>query len=454
MATAPAPSRIYTVSGLTNVIRETLENRFQAVWVKGEISGWKVHAASGNVYFKLVEGKLATIDCALYRLAASRVTFQPRDGMEVEAFGRLSVYPARGSYQLAVAELRPGGMGQLLIRYEELKKRLQAEGLFDEARKRPLPPYPRRIGLVTSHAGAAVRDLIKVLRERWRGIEIVIAPVKVQGIGASEEIAAAVERFGRYGKVDVLIVARGGGSIEDLWSFNEENVVRAIARSPMPVISGVGHESDVTLADLVADVRAATPSNAAQRAVRDRREVREHVVHLTRRAEGAVRRGLGNARHRLNGLLGRYRFRDRREVIHGQQQRLDDLRERLIENLGSRLTGSRSRLAAAVASYGLREFPRLLQLRHEAVNRLSHALAPAAARAADARRKRLAAAIDQLRALSPRGVLERGYCLARAADGSLVRVASDLAAGQLVNLEFGRGEADARIEVVRPGETS
>src|SRR5439155_844154 len=324
--------------------KESLEVGFPALWVRGEVSGLK-RAESGHLYFALKEGREALIACVMWRTSASRLACEPRDGAEVEAFGGVSVYEPRGRYQLVARELRPAGLGALLLALEELKRRLAAEGLFDAARKRPLPRIPARVGLVTSPVGAAVRDLVTVLRARWPSIGIVLAPVRVQGEGAAEEIAAAIERFNRFGRVDLLIVGRGGGSIEDLWAFNEEVVVRAIAGSTLPVISAVGHEVDWTLADLAADMRAATPSNAAEIAVRVRAEV-----------------------------------------------------------------------------------------------------APL-----EARRARLAGPGDRLRALSPRLVLERGYCLARRGDGTLVRNAAGLAVGERLALEFARGEADARIEAVRPG---
>ena len=265
MAHSPAPDEtILTVGGLTRRIKESLEGEFPALWVRGEISGFK-RAESGHLYFALKEGREALIDCVMWRAGAARLGFEPRDGSEVEAFGGVTVYEPRGKYQLVARELRPAGLGALLLALEELKRKLQAEGLFDAARKRALPRYPARIGLVTSPVGAAVRDMIKVARSRWPGIGIVLAPVRVQGSGAAEEIAAAIARFNRYARVDLLIVGRGGGSLEDLWAFNEEPVVRAIAASQLPVIAAIGHEVDWTLADLAADVRAATPTMARRR---------------------------------------------------------------------------------------------------------------------------------------------------------------------------------------------
>lgn len=451
MALSPAPDSVLSVSALTRLIKDTLGQAFPAVWVKGELSGFK-RSDRGHLYFSLKEGTTALIDCVMWKTPAGRLTFEPRDGTEVEAFGAITVYEPRGRYQLVAEELRPGGLGALLLALEELKRRLQAEGLFDAARKRPLPRYPMRIGLVTSPVGAAVRDLVTVLRARWPGLAIVLAPVRVQGEGAAAEIAAAIQRFNRYMKVDVLIVGRGGGSLEDLWAFNEEAVVRAIADSRLPVISAVGHEVDWTLADLAADVRAATPSNAAELAVRDHVEVRAHIDLLEARVHRALQQGLESRRRRLRELIDQYGFRRQRDVLGYWQQRVDDLLERLALRLRDALAAARERLAAVQTRYGLREWPRTLTERREHVAAIVERLTTAAVETMHARRIRLAGYGDRLRALSPRLVMERGYCLVRRPDGTLLRVAAELASGDPITVEFARGEADARVEAVRPGD--
>ena len=450
MAVSPDPESILSVSALTRLIRASLETTFSGVWVRGEISGLK-RPESGHLYFTLKEGKEAVLECAMYRLSAARLTFEPRDGTEVEAFGAITVYEPRGRYQLAVKELRPGGLGALLLSMEALKRRLDAEGLFDPARRRPLPLYPRRIGIVTSPVGAAVRDLVKVLRARWPAIGIVLAPVRVQGPGAAEEIVAAIDRFNRYPGVDLLIVGRGGGSLEDLWAFNEEAVVRAVAGSRHPVISAVGHEVDWTLTDLAADVRAATPSNAAEMAVPDRREMVHRVARLGERAASAARRLVADRRRVVQGLIEQYGFRRQRDAVGFMQQRIDDLEDRMTLALGALLRSARQRLRAASLRYGLREWPRSLRRRRELAAGLRSRLAAALMRGIQERRSRLAAGADRLRALSPRLVLERGFCIARGPDGRLVRAAAMLHVGERVLLEFARGDADARIEAVRPG---
>lgn len=450
MATVPAAESVLTVGALSRLIKDALEQGFPAVWVKGELTGF-TRSDRGHVYFSMKEGRDAAIDCAMWRPAAARLGFEPQNGTEVEAYGRISAYAARSRYQLIVEEIRPGGLGALLLALEELKRKLQAEGLFDPERKRPLPAYPRRIGLVTSPIGAAVRDMVKVLRARWPSIGIVLAPVNVQGKGAAEEIAAAIERFNRHGGVDVMIVGRGGGSLEDLWAFNEEAVVRAVAASSIPVISAVGHEVDWTLTDFAADVRAATPSNAAELAVRDRAEVARRLTILNGRSERAVRGQLEQRRRHLGALIEQYGFRRQRDALGFLQQRIDGLLDRLRLSTRSLVRAARERLVEMGQRYGLRLWPRTLADRRGRVADARERLSAALVADVHARRIRLAGYADRLRALSPRQVLERGFCIARGPNGSLLRNAEALAVGDRVALEFGRGEADARIEAIRPG---
>jgi exodeoxyribonuclease VII large subunit len=450
MADAPDQERVYSVLELTLLVKNVLEGSFPGLWVRGEISNFR-RADSGHLYFNLKEGKEAVLSCAMWRGAARGLGFEPADGAEVEAFGGIDVYAPRGSYQLIVRELRPAGLGRLLLELEELKRRLAAEGLFDEARKRPLPRFPERVGVVTSPTGAAIRDIVQVLRARWPSVGIVLAPVRVQGEGAAAEIAEAIARFNRLGGVDVLIVGRGGGSIEDLWAFNEEPVVRAIAASAIPVVSAVGHEIDTTLADFAADRRAATPSNAAELVVPERAEVRRRVEALGARLGRAARERLGRLRQRFAAILAHYGFKRQRDVLDMHRQRVDDALERMRHALRGVLAARRDRLAAAASRYGLREYRRGVAARRAAVRALDGRLGGAAVAALHARRTRLHGIVARLAALSPRAVLERGYCLARRPDGTLLRAAESVAVGELLVLEFARGEAEARVETVRPG---
>ena len=439
---------ILSVLQLTRLIKDTLAGSFPAVWVRGEISNVRVYE-SGHIYFNLKEGRDALLPCVLWASAAARTKFTPSDGVEVEAYGALTVYEPRGAYQLRVDSLRPAGLGALLVKKEELKRKLQAEGLFDSARKRRLPHYPRTVGLVTSPSGAAIHDLVTRLRGRWPSIRIVLAPVRVQGVGAANDIAAAIRRFERLGGVDVLIIGRGGGSAEDLWAFNEETTVRAIAGSGIPTVSAVGHDVDETLADFAADVRAATPSHAAELVVRDRRDVAHRIEALQERQSRAVRHRLAIARRRLDHALARYAFRRPHEAFALFRQRIDELVERAGARTRDALERARERLTRAVESYGLREWPRTLVRHRERTGAIHQRLTAAVATGLHGRRGQLTGFDDRLRALSPRRVLVRGYCLARKPDGTFVRSAAELGPGDPVTIEFARGEADARVEKVR-----
>jgi exodeoxyribonuclease VII large subunit len=323
----PEPPAVWSVAALLRDVKDQLGRVYPEVTVKGEISSFKLHP-SGHMYFTLKDAdEEACLSCAFLKFQNQRMRFVPKDGMEVEARGVFDLYAPRGSFQLRVLELRPAGIGALLLAFEALRKKLAAEGLFDAAKKRPLPAYPGAIGLVTSPSGAAVRDLLHVLRRRWPGLRIVLAPVLVQGPGAALEIAAAIERFGRYGGVDVLIVGRGGGSLEDLWAFNEEVVVRAIAASSIPIVSAVGHESDTTLADFAADVRAATPSAAAELVTTpERAQVRRDVRDLFERAEDRLLGAIADGRERLASLRRTYGFRRPADLIATFAQGVDDRR--------------------------------------------------------------------------------------------------------------------------------
>ncbi len=445
-----AEERVLSVGELARALKETLNEAFPAVWVKGEVSGFKRYD-SGHLYFSLKDGTPAVVQAAMFRNWASKLAFQPKDGAEVEAYGEIDFYGPSGRCQLLVRAMRPAGVGALLLQLEELKRRLAAEGLFDAARKRPLPPFPARVGLVTSPTGAAVRDVIKVLRARWPGIGIVLAPVRVQGAGAAQEIAAAIERFNRFGGVDVLIVGRGGGSLEDLWAFNEEPVVRAIAASAIPVVSAVGHEVDTTLADLAADVRAATPSNAAELAVRDAAELKRLVVARSERALRDLRRIVQVRRDRVDALHGKYGFRRVRDVFGTMQQRVDDARGRIEAAAKGRVRGARQAAEAAVRAWALREFPARVAARRGGVEERLKRLQAAAVERVLLEKRGLEALVAQLRALSPRHVLERGYALARGADGRILRGPEALAAGDVVTIEFARGEAETVVRTVRTG---
>ncbi len=314
---------IYTVSEITRGIKNTLENQFASVWVEGEISNF-VHHSSGHMYFSLKD-QASVLQAALFKNINQGLKFQLGAGIQVVCFGKIDVYPPRGQYQIIITKIEPKGLGALQLAFEQLKKKLEQEGLFDPKHKRPIPFLPKRIGIVTSPTGAAIQDILQVLNRRFANLEVVLNPVRVQGELAAGEIARAIDQFNQYGKVDVLIVGRGGGSLEDLWPFNEEIVARAIYNSKIPVISAVGHEIDFTIADFVADLRAPTPSAAAEQVITHKQELLNKINNLFERARLAVNNSLELLENRLENLQARYAFRRPTDLIEQYQQRIDDL---------------------------------------------------------------------------------------------------------------------------------
>lgn len=329
------PAVILSISDITRRIKTTLEQSFTNLTLQGEISNFK-HHSSGHLYFTLKD-EGAQIQAVMWRSRVPGLFFTPQDGMKVVARGNITVYEVRGVYQLDVQQLQPLGVGDLQIAFEKLKQKLLSEGLFEQSHKQPLPRFPRRIGLVTSPTGAAVRDMIHVIGRRNPSVELVLCPVRVQGEGAAEEIAEAVDECNRYGELDILIVARGGGSLEDLWAFNEEIVARAIYRSKIPTISGVGHEVDFTIADFVADLRAPTPSAAAELAVPKRDDLVEIVRNICYTCEQLVRDRIESDRKQIQSLVGSYAFNRPIDKVRQLAQRADELRGALQRLVAHRL---------------------------------------------------------------------------------------------------------------------
>jgi exodeoxyribonuclease VII large subunit len=419
-----AERAVLTVSQLTERLRGLVEERFPAVWVEGEISNFRVYG-SGHAYFTLKD-ESAQLRAVLFRTRTRRLRFEPADGQTVLAFGSLEVYPQRGEYQLVVELLEPRGLGALQLAFEQLKTRLAAEGLFDAARKRPLPRFPRTIGIATSPDGAALRDILKILGRRFAGLRIVIAPCRVQGEGAAAEIARAVADLNALGDVDVVIVGRGGGSLEDLWAFNEEVLARAIAASKAPVVSAVGHEVDFTIADFTADLRAATPSAAAELVVREKQALLDLLGSLEERLQRAVTRPLRDLTRRVDDVRARLGAAGRAAHRRGAHR--------------AQLLAARLRAAGPVArlSTGRHRLERLAaDLRGRLQGRLRES------------RHRLGRAVARLDSLSPLAVLGRGYSLTRAADGRIVRAAGQVRAGDPVSVLLGEGSLDCRIERAR-----
>jgi len=324
-----------TVSQLTREIKILLENSLPVVWLEGEISNFK-HHSSGHMYFSLKDED-AQIPCVMWRGRNASLYFSPQDGMKVLALGHVTVYEKRGAYQFDIEQLQPAGVGELQLAFERLKAKLLAEGLFDEEFKKPLPKFPERIGIITSPTGAAIQDLLNILTRRFPPAEIIIRPAKVQGEGAAADIARAIGEFNEFGEIDVLIVGRGGGSIEDLWAFNEEIVARAIFRSKIPIISAVGHEVDFCISDFVADLRAPTPSAAAELAVPDASELNRNLAGLVERSYFRITEKIQSQREKLKHLTQSYGFRRPVDWVHQYQQRLDELKISLKKAIGHRL---------------------------------------------------------------------------------------------------------------------
>jgi exodeoxyribonuclease VII large subunit len=440
-----APERkVLTVSELTAQVRALLEGRFRDIWVEGEISNAR-EAQSGHFYFVLKDAQ-AQVRCVCFRQHVRLLKFRPEDGLHVRVRGSIGVYEQRGEYQIYVQTLEPVGLGALQLAFEQLKKRLEAEGLFDPARKRPLPLLPRRVGLVTSPTGAAVRDILRVLRRRFANLHVLLFPVRVQGEGAAKEVAAAIEYFNRAQAVDVLIVARGGGSLEDLWAFNEEVVARAIYRSEIPVITGIGHEIDYTIADFVADLRAPTPSAAAEMLVRTRQEFTKHIAELERNLGQQTTMHIMRARQRLMELAGRRGFRRLEELLRERRQQADELGLRLGRGLERAVELSRRRLAQLeVRLAGIDFRARIGQARARLEQRAAE-LAVRIERLVAEKRRQLDRLRVQLEERGPLKLLERGYAVVFDAAGNIVRSSDQVALGDEIAVQLARGRLAAEVK--------
>ena len=420
-----------------------LEENFEQVWVEGEVSNLSF-PASGHVYFSLKDGG-AQLRCVMVKGAAKNLKFRLQDGMGLIVRGRISVYDQRGEYQLICEYMEPAGVGALQMAFVQLKERLAKEGLFDEARKRPLPDFPKRVGVVTSSTGAAIHDIINVLRRRFASLEVLLYPVRVQGEGAGLEIARAVDDMNRLGLVDVLIVGRGGGSLEDLWAFNEEVVARAVHRSRIPVISAVGHETDWTICDFVADLRAPTPSAAAELVVASSNELRSRVEGYSRRLQLAMENRVSGLQVRVEAL--RRRIHDPSSMLGHLSQRVDDLSQRLEVALQNGADQRRSRFER-VESGLLHHSPlrSMEMLRQQLVSLSTHAERSLQQRL-DELRQRFVENAARLDVLSPLSTLSRGYALAMKLPGNrLVRESGELISGDRLRVRLHRGELRCVVE--------
>ncbi len=435
---APKP---LTVTELTAEIKQILERRFAEVWIEGEISNFKRHS-SGHWYFTLKD-EGAQVRCASFRNSNRYIRFEPEDGLKVRVRGKLSLYEPRGEYQIIVTSIEPVGIGALQLAFEQLKERLEHEGLFDADRKRPIPMLPRTVGIVTSPTGAALRDMLRVLGRRNRSVSVLIAPTRVQGEGAAREIAAAIEMLSSSGRVDVIIAGRGGGSLEDLWSFNEEIVARAIAASVVPVISAVGHETDFTIADFVADLRAPTPSAAAELVAASADELFEGIRRRRQASLDAVRYRVLHARSGVRSLRHSESIAAVPKRVSRLMQEADDAREFIVESARAALRSSLS--AAEVAGRAIRTFdPRRRILAETArLAALNGLMASGTSAALERRRLDLGRLVGALSSLSPLDVLARGYAVVRSSDGAIVRSVEQVGSGDRISVRVADGTFDA-----------
>jgi len=402
MPTNSVPTEpIVSVTELTREIKKLFRDSFTTQWIEGELSGYKKYG-SGHHYFTLKDAG-AQLSCAMWKSSASRLNFNPEDGLKVQAWGQLDVYEPQGRYQLIVSQMRPAGVGELQKAFEALKLKLQKEGLFELDRKRSLPRYPNRIGLVTSESGAALQDMKNIAARRWPAAKLVLSSVHVQGSGAAEEIAAAITRFSQERDVDVIVAGRGGGSLEDLWAFNEEVVAYAIFNSSIPVVSAVGHEVDFTIADLVADLRAPTPSAAMELVLPDRREVARQVLNCQARLNRNVRELLRYHRSELNKLTSHWALREPVNVIRTAVQRTDDLQSRMLS-----------------------AHSRILQGKRDALQRLR----------------------ELMTAYHPQAVLERGYAIVTDSKGAILRNAVNAAPKSRVDITLAKGAIAAEVKEI------
>lgn len=436
--------RIWKVGDLVTEARTQLERKFADLWVEGEISNLRV-APSGHIYFTLKDGE-AQLPAVLFRRQASLLRFKPQDGLQVLVRGKITIYEQRGQMQLLGETMEPLGAGSLQLAFEQLKAKLKARGLFEAERKKSLPLYPRCVGIVTSPSGAVIRDFVNVAHRRNAGLEVLLYPAVVQGENAAAEVAAGIAYFNKTRAADVIVIARGGGSLEDLASFNSELLAEAIAASELPVVSAVGHETDFTIADFVADLRAPTPSAAAELVTAAQYRVEEELDELARRLERGMRYRLIQARHALERVRVEQMTVRMMDAVHARQQRVDELAQQMEGALQEDLHRYGERLRHAQNALARQDVRHRLLLMRERLDRLQGGFARAGRHYVSTRLERLEAVRGKLTALSPLGVLERGYALVFDADGKLVRGVKDLKKGQTMTTRLADGSVASTID--------
>lgn len=443
-----AERKVYTVGEISQEIKAVLEDSFHDVWVEGEVSNFSV-PRSGHFYFSLKD-ESAQLKAVCFKPYCLYLRFKMADGLAVRARGRITTYMPRGDYQMVVEHMEPVGVGALQRAFEQRRERLRALGWFDAGRKRALPLLPRKIGIVTSPTGAVIQDMLRILQRRNQGLHVLIYPTKVQGEGAAEEIATGIRHLNTHADIDVIIIGRGGGSMEDLWAFNEEGVAQAIYESRSPVVSAVGHEVDFTIADFVADLRAPTPSAAAELVSAARSELRARVAQADARLRMATRRRIESARARAQGL-GRHRgFSELPGRIQRHRQRLDELDFRVTTAIKGHIADPRRVCVRATDRLAALDFPRFLQERRQRLSRLKEGLARAMQGHAARARRDLATQAGILNALSPLAVLQRGFAICRKADGTIVAQTEQVTVGERVHIDVAKGRLGCDVREIIP----
>ena len=438
----PQP-RVYTVSEFTGEARAILEAAFDSVYVEGEISNLRI-VGSQHAYFVLKDER-AQLRCVLFKGYRAGLKFQPEDGDQVLLFGRVTVYEARGEYQLIVEHMEPRGLGALQKAFEQLKVKLTAEGLFAEEKKKAIPEFPWKVGVITSPTGAAVRDILNIIQRRNRKVSVLLHPVKVQGEGAAQEIADAVKQMNRMNDIDVLIVGRGGGSIEDLWAFNEEVVARAISASKIPVVSAVGHEIDYTIADFVADLRAPTPSAAAELTVPALNAITQELRRFTERLLEVLYNRIGGHKELLGRLIKRRFFHEPMQILEPHAQKLDDLNTRLLRGLDQWVVLQRQKLIGRVQQLLHLSPQKLVRQLQEKMESLHHRLGQNIVSIVRLEQKRFDGAVKNLHALSPLSILDRGYSITTF-DGKALTQSGRVQEGDSVNVRLAKGSLECTVD--------
>ncbi len=438
--------RIYTVSELNSEFKFLLESTYSSVWLEGEISNFN-HHTSGHFYFSLKDDR-SQIKAVMWKSSHRFMKWRPKDGMKVIAQGRITLYEPNGQYQIDIVQMIPHGKGELYAAFEQLKEKLQKEGLFDPKRKRPIPMLPKKIGIVTSPTGAVIRDILNILSRRYLNLHLLIFPAKVQGEDAAPTIVEGLRALNRFQDIDVLIVARGGGSLEDLWPFNEESVARAIAASRIPVISAVGHETDTTIADFVADLRAPTPSAAAELVIGKKSEFVVKLSNCSSRMLSSMRARALNLRQSVHMLAQNRAFTGLPQKIHAFQQKVDDLESRLLQGLRKDHQIQNRKLFQAQQKLNAGQLRHLIEVKRSRINLLLGKVKGNLDSRTSAGHRDLARLAGKLDSLSPLAVLERGYSIASTPEGSILKDSAQAVAGQQIRVRLHHGKLKCEVREV------